>query len=90
MHDKDRQSRSNIGVLDRYYRMQSHSSPPQVVEEAEVEEVVEEAEVVVEAEEYHLGRTDRKQLSIHTQGNNSIAMAEVEVVEVDIQYNLEQ
>jgi hypothetical protein len=37
--------------------------------------------------EYHLGRTDRKQLSIHTQGNNSIAMAEVVEEEADIQDN---
>jgi hypothetical protein len=40
--------------------------------------------VVVAVEEEvveYLDRTDCKELSIHTQGNNSIAMAEAEVVE---------
>lgn len=49
-----------------------------VVEEVEVEVVVEEAE-------YHLGRTDRKQLNIHRQGSNSIVLVVEEAEEVDIQ-----
>ena len=86
MHDKHHLARSSISVLDRYYRSQYHSSPQEAV-------AVEEAEVVAEVEvvavevvgEYHLGRTDRKQLSTHTQGNNSTVLV-VEVVEVgDIQ-----
>lgn len=50
-----------------------------VVEEVEVEVVVE------EAEDYHLGRTDRKQLNIHRQGSNSIVLVVEEAEEVDIQ-----
>ena len=52
---------------------------------------MEEVAVVVmrEGEDY-LGRTDRKELSIHTQGNNSIALLEEEVEEVGNQDNLEQ
>jgi hypothetical protein len=45
----------------------------------EVEAVVEEVEAVVED---YLGRTDRKELSIQTEGNNSIVLV-VEVVEVE-------
>jgi hypothetical protein len=84
MHDKDRQSRSNIGVLDRYYRMQSHSSPQVVVVEVVVEEVVV-VEVVVEEVEDYLGRTDLQELSTRKQGNKYIVLEEVEVVEVDSQ-----
>jgi hypothetical protein len=48
------------------------------VVEVEEEVVVE----VVEVAEDYLGRTDRKELSIHTQRNNSIVLV-VEVVEVE-------
>ena len=51
--------------------------------EAEVVEA-EVAEVEEVAEDY-LGRTDRKQLSIHTQGNNSTTLEAVEEEVADIQ-----
>ena len=64
----------------------THYNPPEVEEvEAVVEEVeAEVAEVEVVAEDY-LGRTDRKQLSIHTQGNNSTTLEAVEEEVADIQ-----
>jgi hypothetical protein len=87
MHDKDHQSRSNIRDLDRYYRLQFHSSLLEAVVVAlEVVEVeVEEVEVVVVVVMNYLGSNHRKELRIHTKGNNSMILTEVVAVMEDIQ-----
>lgn len=84
MHDIDCLRRSSMLYLDRYRKLQMYN--PQQVEEVEVEE---EAEVVEEEEaevvEDYLGRTERKELSIHRQGSNSIVLAEEAEEGADIQ-----